>query len=182
MDERQHLNRQLIDFYEGKGVDCRGQHLETLLAWPNEKLEYQHDFIQWLFPLDEGSRYAVSAPIVDSTTIAHFKASQTIQLNLRRAFARMLRFYGFFCQENAFIRVPLVEQVQALQAAPDWFDRDDHNVQRITRIMKSMRLFGLANFAQALRAALTELTIKFPDRVSNEELRHWQISLNVAVA
>jgi hypothetical protein len=85
----------LLAFYSGNGRDSEGRTLEEILGWTDERLEYCHDYIQWLFPTDQPSAFNSDAPLVTSAGRATFKKSQRLRDNLLRAFDRMLAFYGF---------------------------------------------------------------------------------------
>ena len=47
----------LITFYRGSGTDHAGRRIDEILSWDDAALESVHDYIQWLFPLDEPSRF-----------------------------------------------------------------------------------------------------------------------------
>ena len=46
----------ILRFYGSGGTDHAGRTLEEILAWDDRHLEEVHDYIQWLFPLEEPSR------------------------------------------------------------------------------------------------------------------------------
>src|SRR5260370_19373303 len=64
----------LVDFYRGEATDREGRFLRDLWAWGDDDLEAVHDFIQWLFPLPEPSRYNPDAPLLTDENIAPFRA------------------------------------------------------------------------------------------------------------
>ena len=45
----------IIDFYNGTLLHPRGVSIEAIWTWDNGQLEYEHSYIQWLFPLPESS-------------------------------------------------------------------------------------------------------------------------------
>src|SRR5687767_8065769 len=83
----------LVRFYHGDALDVRGRTLDDILAWDDEQLEAVHDYIQWLFPLDEPSRVNRDAPLLTAADRVAFR-QPTVAGNLRRALDRMLAFYG----------------------------------------------------------------------------------------
>ncbi len=89
-----HANRAIIDFHSGSATDDRGRYLREIQHWPDERLEFVHDFIQWMFPLIEPSGVNPSAPVLDRPTILTFRSRPELMRNLRASFLRMLRFYG----------------------------------------------------------------------------------------
>ena len=60
---------QLLAFYLGTGTDHRGRTLAEILRQDDLWFEITHDFIQWLFPLNELSRASLHAPLVDGATL-----------------------------------------------------------------------------------------------------------------
>ncbi len=69
----------LTDFYAGRGTDTEGRRLADLLAWDDDDLEQVHDFIQWLFPLPEPSRFNADAPLLTPDDIAAFHADAALR-------------------------------------------------------------------------------------------------------
>jgi hypothetical protein len=51
------LPASILTFYQGQSPDSSGRMIETIWSWDYQKLEYTHDYIQWLFPLKEKSRF-----------------------------------------------------------------------------------------------------------------------------
>src|ERR1043165_3546689 len=66
------MSAKLIDFYFGNGTDFAGRRIEDVWAMSFEELEYNHDFIQWLFPLRERSGVQPDVPVLDDATIHAF--------------------------------------------------------------------------------------------------------------
>jgi hypothetical protein len=87
----------IIRFYDAdvQAKDAHGRTQETILAWPNNKLESSHNYIQMLFPVPEGSAFNWEAPIIDREVMDTFRARSDLRNHLRRSFERMLDFYGF---------------------------------------------------------------------------------------
>ena len=67
----------IVEFYRGeRGYSCaddiamrerdhipvRGDTLDEIMKWPDEWLEEDHDYIQWLFPSTEPSQMNSAAP------------------------------------------------------------------------------------------------------------------------
>ena len=85
----------LVQFYAGAAADARGRMIAVLWSWDDERLESVHEYIQWLFPLPEPSRFNDGAPLLTRADIAAFAARAELRDNLRRSLGRMLAFYGF---------------------------------------------------------------------------------------
>jgi hypothetical protein len=162
----------LIRFYRGDGHDARGRRLEDILEWDDRRLEAVHDYIQWLFPLDEPSRFNRDAPLLTAADRQAFQDDPRLTANLRRAFERMLAFYGLkFERSGAALRVARGERWA--ERAPEWLHPGNHNLLRLTRIMKSLMLLGVPELGRALYEGLArepELT----DGVTRETLGYWR--------
>ncbi|BAQ66397.1 opioid growth factor receptor [Geminocystis sp. NIES-3709] len=92
-DNNQKLNI-IIPFYLGEKENISHLKITDIWRWDFAKLECTHDYIQWLFPLNEASFYNPDAPILDSESINYFRKNQILRDNLKRSLLIMLRFYG----------------------------------------------------------------------------------------
>jgi hypothetical protein len=63
----------LLDFYRGQARDEDNRLLADLWAWSDADLEEVHDYIQWMFPLPEPSRFNLDAPLLTDDDIAAFR-------------------------------------------------------------------------------------------------------------
>lgn len=140
-------------FLTGKGHDHRGRGLAELIALDDSALEQQHDYIQWLFPLPQASRFNMSAPVLSPEDIAMIRTDGEAQANLRRAAARMLSFY---------------------RANDHWLAPFDHNHLRITRIIRCLALCVGEEAAQSFHAAILALVEAAGSPVNEDSLRYWQ--------
>lgn len=140
----------IVQFLSGDGRDAAGRSFEEVLAMDDVAIERHHDFIQWLFPLDEPSQAVPSSPVLTGSDILVLRNFATVQLRLRDATERMLRFY---------------------RATAQWKQPFDHNHLRITRIIKSLRLLSGDGPADAFKAAI--LSEAEDSRVSPTSRRYW---------
>lgn len=164
----------IVRFYRGGAPDHRGRLLDEILGWDDEALERVHDFIQWLFPLDEPSMFNPDAPLVDAADREAFRRDPELAANLRRSFDRMLAFYGFQArQSGAALRI---ERSPAWSGrAAVWLTPGNHNHLRLTRIMKSLMLLGQPELAQALYERLRDEAARAGSGlISQVTLRYWK--------
>lgn len=119
-------------------------------------LEEQHAYIQWWFPTTGLARHGIrNRPVLDQQFFADFRAKPdvTVQANLKQALIMMADFYGFGWEEeeSRFFGIKkddyFLVRLRHLLAHP-------HNYARITRMIESLRLFGLDVLAQAWANAL----------------------------
>ncbi|MBT9331601.1 opioid growth factor receptor-related protein [Paracidobacterium acidisoli] len=159
----------LMAFYREGGADDAGRRWEEIVAWPDERLEAMHDFIQWLFPLPERSGANPWAPTLSAATIAAFHASPEMRQRLRESFLRMLRFYGLEWASDGQVR--RAEYFAA--TADNWLWPENHNYLRLTRILRSLALLGLERESAALFRALSGIRRDFPGRITPRTFTFW---------
>jgi len=75
----------IVGFLEGKTPDHRGRILAMLLQQTDHQAETTHDYIQWLFPLDEPSRSVNGAPVLTELDIDEIRQSSLAQINLAKS-------------------------------------------------------------------------------------------------
>ena len=124
------MQMEIVGFLEGKTPDHRGRMLAVIMQQTDHQAETTHDYIQWLFPLDEPSRSVMGAPVLNELDIEDIRQSELAQLNLVKS-ARW--FLGF------------------LERNDHWITKYDHNHLRITRVIKSLRLLASDEAADEFR-------------------------------
>jgi hypothetical protein len=158
----------LIDFYRLQKPDSEGRTLEEIWNWPDEELESCHDFIQWMFPLDEPSAFNPDAPLVTKEDQAAFRADPQLQKAMRRSFSVFLAFLGLtLAQDGSVARAENFNRRISLWKHPN------HNWLRITRVLKSLRLLGFDHEARAFWLFLKDLHDKEGFAFANS-LEYWK--------
>lgn len=163
----------IISFLQGDSEDYRGRTFASMLEWSDEQLEYCHDQVQWMFPLHEESKHAATYPIVDRDVIEKIRAkgliAHAIAINLIKAKDRFEKFYGIGTYED-------------LDKQKKWCQNYNHNLLRVTRIIRSLRLFGLPDeskdfytkvYAVGLKLNVSKITLNYWDKAQNEDI--WKI-------
>lgn len=142
----------IVDFLKGAGTDGAGRTVFEVVAMDDGSIERIHDFIQWLFPLDQPSGANRRAPVLSAADVAEVHASGLAQIALAAATDRMMVFY----QRNTH-----------------WLVVHDHNHLRITRIIKSLRLLRGPGEAEDFRFVILRLDEKAGRPVSVGSRRYW---------
>ncbi|MCJ1297749.1 hypothetical protein MMC08_000537 [Hypocenomyce scalaris] len=168
----------LVRFYSptSPAPDHHGRTLSSILSWPDGRLETDHNFIQTLFPLPERSPHDRSAPLIDRVTFSAFRSRPELRARLRDSFVRLLEFYGLQLQETGDAGLRKVEVVPGdnfLEAAQAWIVESDHNHQRMTRIIRSLRILGLEQEAAAFFAALEKVNTANRGMIGQKSLMYW---------
>ncbi|XP_064364718.1 opioid growth factor receptor-like protein 1 isoform X2 [Dromaius novaehollandiae] len=134
---------------------------EVLNKWKGdyEKLEHNHTYIQWLFPLrEQGLNFY--AKELTTYEIEEFKKTKEAIRRFVLAYKLMLEFFG----------IKLIDKTGNVARAANWQERfqhlneSQHNYLRITRILKSLGELGYESFKSPLvkfilHEALVEDTI-----------------------
>lgn len=161
----------LLAFYLGSHPDDRGRMLAEILRQDDFWLEVTHDYVQWLFPLDEVSGANARAPLVDGPTRDHFRGDPLLQRHLRASLLRMLRFFGLRLAESGEV----VPGDHWAERKRQWFTHETHNSLRLTRMIKSLNLLGMANEARALQSGLEALCREDPQAgISSTTRAYWR--------
>jgi hypothetical protein len=158
----------LTDFYRGTATDTEGRTLAEIWAFSDGEMESVHDFIQWLFPLREPSRYNPDAPLLTATDIAEFRSDPKLRDNLLRSFEVFLAFLGLRYEAGQVSEAPDFDSKSGVWRYPD------HNWLRITRVLASTRLLGLETPSRALFAFLKVLRDSGRSGITAETFRYWQ--------
>jgi hypothetical protein len=167
------MNLPIVDFYSGKARDSCGRTLEEIHAWGYTELEAVHDYIQWLFPLPEASQYNPRAPVLDKELIAKFHADSDLRAQLLASLDLMLGFYGFERNNLSIIRSNSWEERRR-----NWLRPGNHNHLRLTRILKSLSLLGLKDYACALFEALNDVfSGEGSSVISGATMEYWKRAL-----
>ena len=126
----------IVGFLEGKTPDNRGRMLSMLWRQTDDDAENNHDYIQWVFPLDEPSQAVNGAPVLNDFDIDEIRENQLAIGNLEES---VCWFLGF------------------LERNDHWVTNYDHNHLRITRTIKSLRFLTNDLVADRFRDKVIEL-------------------------
>ncbi|XP_074847171.1 opioid growth factor receptor-like protein 1 isoform X2 [Carettochelys insculpta] len=138
-----------LRFYKNKiPFKPDGVYIEEVLSkWKGdyEKLEHNHTYIQWLFPLrEQGLNFY--AKELTTYEIEEFKKTKEAIRRFLLAYKMMLEFFG----------IKLIDKTGNVARAANWQERfqhlneSQHNYLRITRILKSLGELGYESFKSPL--------------------------------
>lgn len=142
----------IVAFLEGDGQDGGGRNVLDVIAFSDVRLETSHDYIQWLFPLDEPSDAAPGSPMLSPADVTAIRDSGMAQCALAAGTDRMSAFY---------------------LTTHDWLMPNDHNHRRITRIIRSLRLLRDDETADGFRAVILARVEATRAPVSARSLGYW---------
>ncbi len=165
----------LLLFYKGLGPDAAGRRIEEIWGWDERRLEMVHDYIQWLFPLPEPSRFNPDAPLLSAEDSDAFRHDALLQDRARRSLDVMLAFYGLARQGGVVTRGP-----DFLVRAKAWLEPANHNHLRLTRILLFLRRIGLVAEAQGLLACLEDIAAhEGAQRITARTMTFWRETAHV---
>ena len=159
----------IVDFYINSGLSADGLTLADMLAKSDEEIETSHIWVQWIFPLNETSNYNVDAPVVIAEDIVALR-SNAGHNSYHRSVLRFMSFYGMVFSEGMLVPGKRFEQISA-----GWLKKDNHNLKRITRIIRCAVLLKLNSAAKKISAGFIALK-ENPFGVVNlepETLKYW---------
>jgi len=165
----------IVLFYRGLTTDDQGRYIQDIWEYGHFRLEISHNYIQWLFPTKERSRYNENAPVLTDTDIAIIRHDPIIQANMLYSLQAMLSFYGLALDKSCGIVIHKAPNF--LWRSSWWLNKGNHNFLRITRILKSLRLFGLGAYADAFLKELRQLH-KTHRAILTETMSYWEATQN----
>ena len=162
---------QTVEFFRGTIGNQNGDKWAGILKWSNGALEMGHDEIQWVFPSNEVSMMNVHAPVMTKEESEIFQNDEDLKTKTKETFIRYLDFLELnLVQDDDLV---LIESKVTL---PRWMRRFNHNMLRVTRIMKSLRLTGHTKYANALYVCLIVIAAKPENKdfaISQNTWNYW---------
>jgi len=158
----------ITDFFIRDGEDHRSRTLDNILEMSDYQIEASHDSIQWMFPLHERSYHSTTAPVLTAEDIGELQNSYKAKINMGKMFDRICKFLG-------------LGEHRDTRKQDAWCHAGNHNLLRVTRIIRSLRLFGLNSQATymhylasdaAKNRGIPDITFKYWDDALNEDLDH----------
>jgi hypothetical protein len=152
----------IVRFYRDGEADVHGRTLLELQQLNDWAFEMCHDHIQWLFPLHEESSYR-ECEVLTEGDVKQLRDSASAKANMNVSLARFRLFLGLPSAPGEPFEQSKVSQ---------WCTPYNHNLLRITRVIRSARLFGLE--AEALTFYADVRSVAREDRVGATTLRYWK--------
>lgn len=151
------MNIDIIKFLRDEDVDSCGRLLSDIFGFDQSKLESVHNYIQWMFPLNEPSQFVDDAPILTDDQINQIRGDDVVLSNIRYAALIMHKFY---------------------YNSNHWLTEDNHNYRRITRIIKCLKLLRLHDEAKYFMDFLNERYMKYKNVIGETTYTYWKQAAN----
>ncbi len=162
----------LHDYFLNDGIDDAGRTLRQVIGMSDDWLESKHDFIQWMFPLVEKSGANPGAPLIDVNLVTLFRINERPRNNMLLGFDRMLKFYGLQREGTAIAKAKNWNERKEY-----WFTQPTHNDLRISRMLKSMTVLSLEEYARSFFDALMRLAAEPGCGFSEESVGYWKAAI-----
>ena len=109
----------ILEFLCGRQSDLMGRNLSDIWSFGDKQIEETHDFIQFLFPLNEPSKSSFHGFYLTEDDVCKIIESSEAKTNIIKSSEW---FIGFLDRNRI------------------WLDGYNHNQLRITRVIKCLRL------------------------------------------
>jgi hypothetical protein len=126
----------MVWFLEGKIEGPEDLTLADLWAMTDKEIEYDHDSLQWIFPLRTPSVHSLLAPVLEPGEIDDIQASVRAKKNL----VKSAHWFLGFLQRNHY-----------------WTKPKDHNQKRIGRVIECLKLLVSDEEADNFRNSVLEI-------------------------
>ena len=171
-----------MTFYRGDGRDDRGRSLSDIHEFDFYELEFTHDYIQWLFPLPEPSGANAWAPVLSNDDIDRFQSDESLRRRVLHSFELMLSFFGLELADASGAGPANVRRAHNFDERHQvWLHAGNHNFLRISRILRSLSLFGCVRYASAFLECLEEIYAEKPKAIGNTTMGYWRRAVSTKV-
>jgi hypothetical protein len=161
----------IVAFLRGDRPDWDGRWLADIRTWDHVRLEQDHHYIQWLFPLTSESE-AVFAPRLREFEVDELRNDAKLQGELIASLRQILGFFGFDLMER-FSSLRVSKSHDFIARSAIWITPGNHNYLRISRILGSLTLAGLKVYSAAFLDALESLYETPEGSASIDRLALW---------
>lgn len=162
-----HHSTPLIAFYRGEATDHQGRYIDAIWALSHFWLEHTHDYIQWLFPIPEASRFNGFAPRLTDIEREAFQDDSALREQQRVSLDVMLSFLGLTRDGLIITAQPNLNIREHI-----WLKASGHNHLRISRMIRSLALCHQCDLALALQEAMVRIGTE-QGIVSVASIQYW---------
>jgi hypothetical protein len=90
----------------------------------------------------------------------------------------MLRFYGLQCNELGDTEINITKSDEYQERKLNWIDEGNHNYLRITRILTSLKILGLENYAMAFFKCLNQIYLEEGKTIGHVTYAYWESAVS----
>ena len=154
----------LTGFFRNEEADNLGRYHKDILLFTNEEIEYEHNFIQWIFPTIEKSRFNSDAPTLEENFGERFQKDELAKSNYCKSCQLYLNYIGFHCEQG---RIECIRPGRI-------YELPSHNYLRITRMLNSLNQVGNNTCSVNLYQALMKEIKTDSNKIDEKTLKYWR--------
>lgn len=152
-DNNMNQIKELTAFLSGTGPDRHNRYYSGFIGYTDKQLEYDHSYIQWVFPTETPSAVNVFAPVISRDQAKQLTKIEAVRENLHKMFLRMLLFYGISLISNedldkredaSFVVIRRDRRTTWIfhkRRVDEWLQEGNHNLLRISRMLECLYIF-----------------------------------------
>ncbi|MES2992311.1 MAG: diguanylate cyclase [Pseudomonadota bacterium] len=163
----------VLCFLTGQRTDNFGFSFEQAMTWKDWEIERHLGTIPWIFPLTTVSKMNPDAPMPSRADFEFLAGDERVRSKVHEAYLRMLGFYGFEWRAGKVHRSPSWQNGFAT-----WVVTPSHHDLFISRILASLRLFGLRSEALAFLEAVEIEVREYRGGNAQQPLWHWRLAVH----
>lgn len=155
----------LLRFFLNEENQCIPHRHEDIVKFTDSEIEKYHDFIQWIFPTSQPSRFNGDAPTIDEHFATMLHGNQCALQNYCKSCRRYLHYMDFDCNEN----------IHTYHGDRPFYRLPYHNFLRMTRMLQSLREAGHPQCSANLFAQMMDMLHSTRNQpISSTTIAYWQ--------
>ena len=163
----------LINFQLDSGPDHKGRKISDIWRFNDFWLEHDHQYIQWLFPIDSQSKFNRHAPVLTPDDIKAFQSDPRLKAAQQHSLEIMLSFFGMEKIGNE-----IVPSSQLNIRDHIWLKHGGHNHLRISRIIRSLALCDQSELSGIFQSAMIDTARQYGE-VTAKTVEFWKLANQV---
>lgn len=164
----------IVRFYRDEIPSWSGKWLKDIYQYDDMRLEHAHDYIQWLFPIEEPIYLNLETPKLTDEVIQEFHFDEKLRDRLEESFIEMLGFWGLDMEKFPDSVVVVFKKNNYDDKKIFWQTGKNHNMLRITRVLHSLQSLGLRLHAVGFYVALMDLVKENPSGFNETSIQFWR--------
>lgn len=147
------MKHTIADFYlnDNQPSTKNWASFSTILNSSDEQFIIHPRYMPWLFPLKE--KTSLFAPHTNNDEIKQLTSISKFRNNMWLSINRILNFYGY----DITIENTIIKRNDFNKKLDNWYTPKNTYLTEITRILKSMQLFGFNEYATAFYYELSKI-------------------------
>ena len=160
-------NQLLLRFFQNEEDACIPHRHEDIVNFTDNDMERYHDFIQWIFPTSQPSRFNFKVSTIDEHFVAMLHGNQCALQNYCKSCRCYLHYMDFDCSGDG--------NIHTYRGDRPFFRLPYHNFLRMTRMLQSLHETGHPQCSANLFAQMMDMLHTTPDNpISDTTIAYWQ--------